>query len=123
MENKKIKSKNEKVNAEVSCTDRDCHLHGNLRARGRNFEGTVIRKFNRRITIEFERMVYVKKYERYAKSKTKIHARVPDCMDKTIKVGDIVSVKECRPLSKIIHFVLVNKIKDGDEQTSGGSVK
>lgn len=83
--------------------------------RGKIFEGTVIKKFPKRIVIEFERMVYVRKYERYAKSKTKIHARLPDEMEKEINVGDLVRVQECRPLSKIIHFIVVGKIKSGEE--------
>jgi len=98
------------------CSDRDCPFHGNLKARGRYFEGKVIKKFNRRVVIEFERMVYVKKYERYAKSKTKLHARLPTCLDKEINLGDIIKIQECRPLSKIIHFVVIKKIKDN---TSG----
>ena len=92
------------------CSDRDCPFHGNLKARGRYFEGAVIKKFNRRVVIEFERMVYVKKYERYAKSKTKLHARLPTCLDKEINLGDIIKIQECRPLSKIIHFVVVEDL-------------
>ena len=83
--------------------------------RGRIFEGIVIKKFPKRVTIEFERMIYVRKYERYAKSKTKIHARLPEKMEKEIKIGDLIQVQECRPLSKIIHFVVIKKIKDVEE--------
>ena len=83
--------------------------------RGRIFEGIVIKKFHKRITIEFERMVYVKKYERYAKSKTKIHARLPEIMQDQVNVGDLIQVQECRPLSKIIHFIVTKKIKDKEE--------
>ena len=101
-----------KENSEISCSDRNCFIHGKLSARGRIFEGTVTRKFPRRVTIEFERMVYVRKYERYARSKTKIHARVPNCMENQINLGDTIRVQECRPLSKIIHFVVIKKIKD-----------
>ena len=101
--------------AEALCGDRDCPFHGNLKVRGRSFEGIVTRKFSRRITIEFERMVYVRKYERYAKSKTKIHARLPTCLEKEINVGDTIKVQECRPLSKIIHFAVVKKIKGKEE--------
>ena len=97
--------------AEAVCKDRDCHIHGNLKVRGRIFEGSVIRKFPRRITIEFERMIYIRKYERYAKSKTKIHARLPECMEGKIEVGNLVRVQECRPLSKIIHFVVLGKVR------------
>ena len=45
------------------------------------------------------------------KLKTQIHARLPSCMEKDINVGDYVRIEECRPLSKIIHFVVTNKIK------------
>lgn len=87
----------------------------NIVTRGRIFEGIVTKKFPKRIVIEFERMIYVRKYERYAKLKTKIHARVLDFMEKEINIGDLVRVQECRPLSKIIHFVVIKKIKDVSE--------
>lgn len=110
----KAESKKKKVIIRDLCGDRDCPFHGKLKVRGRTFEGKVIRKFPRRITIGFERMVYVRKYERYAKSKTKIHARLPMCMEDKIDIGDVVLVRECRPLSKIIHFVVIKKIKSGE---------
>ena len=102
--------------AEASCADKDCHVHGNLKARGRVFEGKVIKKFPKRIAIEFERMIYVRKYERYAKLKTKIHARLPVCMENEINLGDLVKIQECRPLSKIIHFVVIGKVNTGDKK-------
>ena len=84
--------------------------------RGKTFEGNVIKKFPTRVVIEIERMIHVKKYERYSKAKTKIHARLPAELEKEVKVGDYIKVKECRPLSKIIHFVVVEKIRDGGEK-------
>jgi small subunit ribosomal protein S17 len=123
--NKKDRSKDTKENAnivETLCKDKQCAKHGNLKTRGRIFEGTVIRKFPRRIVIEFERMIYIRKYERYAKSKTKIHARLPECMQNQINVGDYIKVMECRPLSKLIHFVVIEKIKDNSEKL-GGNLK
>lgn len=116
---KKIKKqKEENLTSEASdtCRDKDCTSHGKLKARGRVFEGWVVRKFHRRITIEFERMIQVRKYERFAKFRTKIHARLPECLDKEIKVGDFVRIQECRPLSKIIHFVVIKKIKSAEER-------
>jgi|TARA_Y100000310_G_scaffold335050_1_gene416156 small subunit ribosomal protein S17 len=114
MEKNKIKVGKEKILAGVvknsDCKDRNCHIHGSLKVRGRIFEGKVTKKFHKRITIEFERMIYVRKYERYKKSKTKIHARLPICMEKDIQVGDLIKIQECRPLSKIIHFVVIEKI-------------
>ena len=110
---KKIENKTEL--AEKKCKDKDCHIHGNLKLRGRTFEGTITKKFHKRVVIEFERMVYVRKYERYAKSKTKIHARLPICIEDDINIGDYVKVQECRPLSKIIHFSIIKKIKGAEE--------
>ncbi|MEX0919991.1 MAG: 30S ribosomal protein S17 [Candidatus Pacearchaeota archaeon] len=105
--------------AEASCNDRDCPVHGKLKTRGRVFEGEVIRKFHRRVTIGFERMIYIRKYERYLKSGTKIHARLPDCMEERVNIGDTIKIQECRPLSKMIHFVVMKKIKDAE----GGNEK
>ncbi len=92
--------------AEKDVGDRMKSLVG---ARGRIFQGYVIKKFLKRAVIEFERTVYVHKYERYFKKKTRLHARLPDKID--INVGDYVKIQECRPLSKIIHFIVIEKIK------------
>ncbi len=83
--------------------------------RGRKFEGYVIRKFDQRVTIEFERVTFVKKYERYAKKKTKLHAYLPADMKDEISVGDLIQIHECRPLSKIVHHVVVKKVRGGEK--------
>jgi len=103
--------KSQKIMQTTSCGSQ-CPIHGTLSARGRSFEGTVIKKFPKRLTIFFERTIYVRKYERYAKSRTKLHARLPFCMENQIRVGDYIRITECRPLSKILHFVVVEKIRD-----------
>jgi small subunit ribosomal protein S17 len=92
------------------CKDKNCHIHGNLKTRGRTFQGRVIKKFPKRVVIEFERMIYVRKYERYYKSKTKLHARLPECIEKKVEVGDLIKIQECRPLSKLVHFVVIAKV-------------
>src|SRR3990167_5233940 len=94
----KQEAKKESSHSE-KCEDRNCHIHGNLKVRGRIFEGRITKKFHKRVVIEFERMIYVRKYERYAKSKTKIHAHLPTCMESKIQIGDLIRVQECRPLS------------------------
>ncbi len=83
-----------------------------INARGRTFEGEVTKKFSKRIVLESERTIYIKKYERYSMSRTKIHARLPESMEKEIEIGDKVKVQECRPLSKLIHFIVIKKIGD-----------
>ena len=77
--------------------------------RGRVFEGTITKRFPMRAVVEFERTVYVKKYQRFYKKKTRLHSRIPEGMN--VVVGDYVRVRECRPLSKIIHSVVIEKVR------------
>ncbi len=114
-----MKKKEEKKNIDINtknptekCDDKECPVHGNLKVRGRTFKGYVTRKFPRRITIEFERVVPYRKYERFLKKKTRIHARLPKCQEDKVKEGDYVLVGECRPLSKLIHSVFLKKVKE-----------
>lgn len=79
-----------------------------ISTRGRIFKGTVVKKFPTRVVVEFERTVYVPKYERYYKKKTRLHSRLPKNI--SIEVGDYVKVQECRPLSKIIHSIVIEKL-------------
>jgi len=114
-----MEKKNKKTEAKTQKMEKENLVRtlGNEEAictRGRVFEGIVIKKFPKRVVIAFERMIYVKKYERYAKSRTKIHARLPEKLENEIKLGDLISVQECRPLSKIIHFMVIKKIKDAE---------
>lgn len=97
------------------CWDPNCPFHGSLKLRGRIFKGKVIKKFHKRVVIELERMIYVRKFERYAKSRTKLHARVPECVEDKINLGDYIKIQECRPLSKIVHFAVVDKLKEAEE--------
>ncbi|MDD5193831.1 MAG: 30S ribosomal protein S17 [Candidatus Nanoarchaeia archaeon] len=98
-----------------NCNDKLCPFHGQISLRGRNFQGKVIKKFPKRVVIEFDRTLYVQKYERYSKRKTKLHARLPDCLKDEINIGDFIEIAECRPISKIIHFIAIKKITGGKE--------
>jgi len=110
---KKTEAKTQKVEKENIV--RTSGSEETICTRGRVFEGRVIKKFPKRVVIAFERMIYVKKYERYSKSRTKIHARLPEKLENEINLGDLISVQECRPLSKIIHFMVIKKIKGAEE--------
>lgn len=94
----------------IECNDKMCPTHGKISLRGRKFNGFVIKKFPKRVVIEFERTLYVKKYERYSARKTKLHARLPTCMFNEINLRDYIEIMECRPISKIIHFIVTKKI-------------
>ena len=96
-----------------NCKDRLCPKHGDrkLKLRGRTFEGVVVKKLHGRVTIQFERMLRLPKYERYEKRRTKIHARLPDCMKDDVHVGDLIEISETRPISKMIHFVVSKVVR------------
>jgi small subunit ribosomal protein S17 len=110
--------KKEKNSQNSTCSDKLCPFHGAnpLKLRGRVFKGEVVKKLHQRVVILFERMVYVNKYERYEKRRTKLHARLPDCLKDEIQEGDLIKVAECRPLSKMIHFVVIGKSKSGGKK-------
>lgn len=94
---------------EQKCSDETCPFHGSLSIRGRKFTGTVIStKMRKTCVVEFERMYFLKKYERYEKRRTKLKVHNPDCI--SAKDGDVVEIMECRPLSKTKNFVVINKL-------------
>ena len=91
------------------CNDAKCPFHGNLSVRGRQFTGTVIStKMRKTAIIEFKRLQFLKKYERYEKRRTKLKVHNPDCIE--AKDGDVVGLIECRPLSKTKNFVIIQKV-------------
>lgn len=94
---------------ENKCSDTKCPLHGNISLRGRQFTGIVVStKMGKTAVIEFERLHFLKKYERYEKRRTILKAHNPECI--STKNGDIVKLIECRPLSKTKNFVIVERI-------------
>ena len=106
-----------KTVGKAECSDKLCPFHGSkpVKLRGRIFEGTVSKKFPGRVVITSERTVYVPKYERYEKRRTKLHARLPDCLRDSINVGDYIKIAECRPLSKIIYAIAIEKIREAEK--------
>jgi len=109
----KLKRTTKEIAAEHAA---DMHKNFVTALRGRTFEGTVTKKFLTRVAIEFERTVKVHKFDRFYKKKTRIHARLPAGMD--VQVGDYIKVQECRPLSKIIHHVVVEKIRSANQNVN-----
>tara|TARA_Y100000991_G_C21712824_1_gene238703 strand:- start:161 stop:427 length:267 start_codon:yes stop_codon:yes gene_type:complete len=62
-------------------------------------------KADKTITVKIERKVKHPLYGKVIKRATKVHAHDEE---NTASIGDIVSVKECRPLSKTKTWVLVS---------------
>lgn len=92
---------------EKECNDENCPFHGHLKVRGRVFVGRVVSKKEKTITIEWDYLRYVPKYERSERRRTRVYAHMPPCID--AEKGDTVKIAECRPLSKTKNFVVVEK--------------
>lgn len=91
---------------EKVCDDPNCPFHGNLSVRGRVMEGIVTStKMYKTIAFQTDFLSLVKKYSRYERRRSKKLAHLPPCIE--VKVGDIVKVIECRPLSKNVSSVVV----------------
>jgi small subunit ribosomal protein S17 len=96
-----------------SCENELCPFHGKLSVRGRVYTGTVeSNKSSKMIVVSREYNRLVKKYKRYERSKSKVHAFLPECI--VVNEGQKVKIAECRPLSKTVSFVVVEgDNKDG----------
>lgn len=91
-----------------SCDDIDCPFHGSLTIRGKILRGVVASsKMSKTVVVERDILQYVPKYMRYEKRRSRISAHNPPCIE--AKEGDKVQIAECRPLSKTVSFVVVEK--------------
>jgi len=68
----------------------------------------VSAKMNKTITVEVERLVKHPLYGKFMRRTTKLHAHDED---NTCQAGDVVSVGECRPMSKLKSWKLVEIIE------------
>jgi small subunit ribosomal protein S17 len=90
------------------CDDINCPFHGALPVRGQILTGKVVsNRMDRTVVIQQKYEKFINKYQRYEKRQSKIHAHNPPCIN--AKVGDVVTIAECRPLSKTKSFVVVNR--------------
>lgn len=90
------------------CNDSKCC--GDIATRGHTFIGKVVSdKMHKTVVVRWEYNRYDQKYQRYAKHSTRKSAHNPDCIG--AKVGDVVEIAECRPLSKTKTFVVTKVIR------------
>jgi len=93
---------------EATCTDKHCPFHGELSTRGQIIEGEVISvKMDKTAVVKRNYLNYQGKYERYEKRTSHYSAHSPPCLG--VKAGDKVRIIECRPLSKTVSFVIIEK--------------
>ena len=96
-----------------TCVDNQCPFHGSLPVRGKLFTGVVMSaKAKNMVVVAREYPRPVIKYKRFERSRSKMHAYLPDCID--VAEGQEVKIAECRPLSKTVSFVVIEvNIKNG----------
>ena len=93
-----------------TCTDKYCPFHGTLPVRGQILEGEIVSdKMQSTVVVkrEYQRKNY--KYERLEKRFSRYLVHSPPCQD--AQVGDHVKIMECRPLSKQVSFVIIEKTR------------
>lgn len=93
-----------------SCTDELCPFHGRLTVRGNLFTGVAIKKeMKNGLVVRREYVRYNKKYKRHERRRKNLSAHCPPCLG--VSEGDTVRIAECRPLSKTISFVVIEKME------------
>jgi small subunit ribosomal protein S17 len=94
-----------------SCDDVNCPFHGKLSVRGRVLQGTVATaKMDKTVVVERDYLFYVPKFKRYERRHSRISSHNPPCID--AKEGDKVVIAECRPVSKTVSFVVVERLEE-----------
>lgn len=98
--------------------DKKCPFTGNVSIRGRILKGVVVStKMNRTIVIRRDYLRFVKKYRRFEKRHSNVSVHCSPAF--RVKEGDVVTVGQCRPLSKTVRF---NVLKV-EEATEAGAVR
>lgn len=93
-----------------TCDDVNCPFHGELPIRGRVLEGVVVTaKMDKTVVVERDYLLYVRKFMRYERRRSRIPSHSPPCID--AKEGDRVVIAESRPISKTVSFVVVEKVE------------
>ena len=94
-----------------TCSDKNCPFHGTLAVRGRVLDGVVATaKMDKTIVVQREYLQFSTKFVRYERRHSHIPSHSPPCIE--VKEGDRVRIAECRPISKTVSFVVVEKLEE-----------
>jgi len=84
--------------------DKKCPFTGNVSIRGRILTGVVVKnKMTRTIVVRRDYLHYIRKYNRFEKRHKNMSVHCSPAF-RDVKIGDIATVGECRPLSKTVRF-------------------
>jgi small subunit ribosomal protein S17 len=88
------------------CEDERCPFHGHVKVRGRLLSGKAVSTAGKSFAVvEMGYLHMVPKFNRGERRRSRVSAHVPPCI--AVQDGDMVTLGECRPLSKTISFVVV----------------
>lgn len=95
------------------CEDKHCPFHGTLKVRGKIFTGIITKgDTHKTATVEWSRLFYLPKYERYERRRTRIKVHNPSCIN--AKIGSTVKIMECKPISKTKNFVIIERVEENE---------
>ena len=98
------------METQTGCRDIHCPKHAGFATHGAKIEGVVVSdKMKGSAVVERQYVLRSSKYERYERRTTRIIAHNPECIK--AKAGDRVRLEECRPISKLKSFVIVEKME------------
>ncbi|CAI9733615.1 40S ribosomal protein S11 [Octopus vulgaris] len=98
--------------------DKKCPFTGNVSIRGRILTGTVLKmKMTRTIVVRRDYLHYVKKYNRFEKRHKNMSVHMSPCF-RDVQIGDVVTMGECRPLSKTVRFNVLKVSKGSSGKKS-----
>ncbi|KAI8969350.1 RPYS18 protein [Mycotypha africana] len=102
--------------------DKKCPFVGEVNIQGRILTGVVVStKMKRTIIVRRDYLHYVPKYNRYEKRHSNVAAHISPAFDNAaVEIGDMVTIGQCRPLSKTVRFnvVKVTKAKSASKSFS-----
>ncbi|QSL66955.1 hypothetical protein MERGE_001342 [Pneumocystis wakefieldiae] len=97
--------------------DKKCPFVGNVSIRGRILTGIVVStKMIRTIIVRREYLHYIPKYNRYEKRHKNFAAHLSPAF--RVNEGDIVTVGQCRPLSKTVRFNVLRVERHNEVDTA-----
>jgi len=93
------------------CNDKNCFVHGKIKIHGTaTLRGKVVStKPSKTAIVMRETMKRIPKYNRYARTHSKIPVHNPPCID--AKVGDLVEIAPTRRISKTKSWTIVRVIE------------
>ncbi len=97
---------------ETPCDDPKCPWHGHLKVRGGLLVGRVYKtRAQKMVVVERDYLVYVEKFRRYERRRSRTHAYLPPCIK--VSPGDTVLIGETRPLAKSVAWVVLGRVEEG----------